>query len=132
MHKIHPLPYAFWNGLRSDVFVLSGCVQCGKGFTKSSHLKRHCITHTNERPYPCAVCRKGFVESSYLNRHMAVHTGTDEGIRAVEYAAQEGRREYVCFLFASRVFPSVATWWLTCANTAASLSCASTAGGALQ
>ncbi|XP_072108226.1 uncharacterized protein [Mobula birostris] len=51
------------------------CSDCGKGFTKSSHLLSHQSVHTAVRDFTCSVCGKTFTQSSNLQRHQRVHAG---------------------------------------------------------
>ncbi|CAG7815541.1 unnamed protein product [Allacma fusca] len=45
------------------------CTDCEKAFTKSHDLKKHRLTHLNERPFICEKCGKGYKESSTLHKH---------------------------------------------------------------
>ncbi|XP_054577044.1 Krueppel-like factor 17 isoform X2 [Eptesicus fuscus] len=49
---------------------------CGKAYTKRSHLLSHQRKHTGERPYKCQWegCTWSFFRSDELGRHMRIHT----------------------------------------------------------
>lgn len=51
------------------------CDKCDRRFHAPSHLKRHMLCHSTERPYKCQVCGKGFLQAWHLGRHMTTHTG---------------------------------------------------------
>ncbi|ORY87872.1 hypothetical protein BCR37DRAFT_340375, partial [Protomyces lactucae-debilis] len=46
---------------------------CGRGFRRLEHLKRHVRTHTHERPFLCPVCFKKFSRSDNLAQHRRTH-----------------------------------------------------------
>jgi len=51
------------------------CSHCGKSFKTKSHLQRHILTHTGEKPYHCNRCGAKFNQSSSLRNHIiAIHT----------------------------------------------------------
>ncbi|XP_045181210.2 zinc finger protein 492-like isoform X1 [Mercenaria mercenaria] len=56
------------------------CRICGKKFPSSWKLKRHMITHSSEREFPCDVCEKAYKNESTLHRHReTIHNlGKDE------------------------------------------------------
>ena len=51
------------------------CEECNFVFKKRSHLLRHQLVHSDERPYKCNICEKSFRSSFHLNRHVPTHSG---------------------------------------------------------
>ncbi len=49
------------------------CPVCHKRFGAPSKLKRHCIIHTNQRPFQCSICCRAFRERSHLKVHFRTH-----------------------------------------------------------
>lgn len=46
------------------------CHLCSYATAKQFNLKRHLITHTELRPYPCNICGKTFNDQSNLRVHI--------------------------------------------------------------
>ena len=49
------------------------CHICCKTFRDASTLKRHLLTHSDERPYKCTECDKAFRRKDHLQEHVIVH-----------------------------------------------------------
>ncbi|KAL6810276.1 hypothetical protein J3E69DRAFT_350117 [Trichoderma sp. SZMC 28015] len=47
---------------------LHTCPHCGRDFKRPEHLRRHCRTHTNEKPFVC-FCGAAFSRTDLLRRH---------------------------------------------------------------
>ncbi|XP_022347779.1 zinc finger imprinted 2 [Enhydra lutris kenyoni] len=50
------------------------CCDCGKAFSRSSHLMQHYRIHAQERPYQCQLCGRCFSRPSYLTQHYQLHS----------------------------------------------------------
>ena len=63
---------------RQKQIKIHKCVQWGKSFKCSSHLKTHHLVHTGMRAHKCPKCFKTFGQKCDLKRHQLVHTGIRE------------------------------------------------------
>ncbi|KAL7933940.1 hypothetical protein V8C35DRAFT_302829 [Trichoderma chlorosporum] len=53
------------------------CPYCNKEFTHHHDLKRHLLTHNQEKPYVCTDCQMRFRHLHELKRHGKLHTSMD-------------------------------------------------------
>lgn len=49
------------------------CRLCPRSFTQSSHLNRHCLSHTGQQPFKCRFCTKRFARSDNCRTHEKSH-----------------------------------------------------------
>lgn len=53
------------------------CGECGRGFARLEHLKRHERSHTKEKPFECHECTRCFARRDLLLRHQQkLHSAT--------------------------------------------------------
>lgn len=58
----------------SDPQKLVECTLCKFTCKRPSHLKRHMIAHTGDRPWKCQHCPKQFAQKTDFNRHQSIHS----------------------------------------------------------
>ncbi|XP_008304278.1 zinc finger and SCAN domain-containing protein 2-like, partial [Stegastes partitus] len=51
------------------------CEVCGKAFKNKYYMKKHYISHTDEKPFSCKTCGKNFSQGGDLKVHTRTHTG---------------------------------------------------------
>uniref|UniRef100_A0A1B0GL11 Putative c2h2-type zn-finger protein n=1 Tax=Lutzomyia longipalpis TaxID=7200 RepID=A0A1B0GL11_LUTLO len=51
------------------------CIQCKKDFSTKTNLRRHMLTHADQKPFQCSICGNGFTQKGSLKQHMHLHTG---------------------------------------------------------
>ncbi|XP_034537292.1 zinc finger protein 135-like isoform X2 [Notolabrus celidotus] len=51
------------------------CDVCGRSFHHACHLTRHKLVHQEVRPHKCSVCGKGFSQAANLRSHQMIHSG---------------------------------------------------------
>lgn len=49
------------------------CPECDMGFSNSTILKNHMLTHTGLRMFKCEVCLKAYARKKTLREHMRIH-----------------------------------------------------------
>ncbi|CAL9699748.1 unnamed protein product [Knipowitschia caucasica] len=50
------------------------CSDCGKHYSKKSHLQRHKLVHSGQKPFGCSQCTSRFLTQAQLSAHMHVHS----------------------------------------------------------
>lgn len=76
--------------VKAKEVTLHVCDQCSKDFASPYNLRRHQLTHTDEKPFQCEVCARQFKEKSSLSKHMKrKHTGVDQGSQTEETGETE-------------------------------------------
>ena len=55
------------------------CHICHKIFTDGTRMKRHLLSHSENKPYKCNLCGWGFHQKTNMERHLASHTNEGEG-----------------------------------------------------
>lgn len=51
------------------------CFECNRHFDDKTKLKRHIITHGDNKRFKCNVCQKSFFFNKNLTQHLLTHTG---------------------------------------------------------
>lgn len=54
---------------------LKQCSYCDYKTGVSTNLKRHMLSHTNDKPFPCPFCSYRATQKLHLQSHILTHTG---------------------------------------------------------
>ncbi|XP_055010859.1 zinc finger protein 408-like [Boleophthalmus pectinirostris] len=51
------------------------CSTCGRSFYQKSHLKKHQVTHSDQKPFTCDKCHKKYSSKESYRAHQLLHQG---------------------------------------------------------
>jgi len=66
-------------------------IGCAAAFRRISHLHRHVLIHTGEKPFSCGVCQKSFARNDHLTMHMWTHA---EGPYVCQFCRYEAKGKF--------------------------------------
>ncbi|KAK7085500.1 hypothetical protein SK128_009396 [Halocaridina rubra] len=56
-------------------YKIHRCPYCQYATTIVTHMKRHILSHTGEKPYSCSHCSYSCITKDDLKKHIRTHTG---------------------------------------------------------
>ncbi|CAC5413538.1 KRAB [Mytilus coruscus] len=69
----HHMKEKFGDEIHTKIIECHDCQVCGKNFLTGKNLRRHMVSHTDERNYECTVCGQKFKQGAHLKGHMGIH-----------------------------------------------------------
>ncbi|XP_037294018.1 protein suppressor of hairy wing isoform X2 [Manduca sexta] len=64
------------------------CVVCGYSTFTVEVMRRHVLTHVDEKPYKCNLCNRSYIQRLQLQRHLEKHVGNVCGVCGEEFTTK--------------------------------------------
>ncbi|KAL4952491.1 hypothetical protein BDW69DRAFT_200695 [Aspergillus filifer] len=88
--------------MKASLSTVLVCLVCHETFRRAEHLKRHALTHNDERPHICQYCNLQYKRSDALRRHWKTCSERIAAGHDIPRRSLSGKRKQACDSCTSR------------------------------